>query len=164
MPKLTLFLLPAAALLAFMGSSLAAPPNSTHPVLVLNTPPSTSVSSVAVSPDGSTVATASGEWGVRLYDAKTGDLVRTIGDIGDRSVTFSPDGRSLAAGGFHMDKLVGIYDVRTGKRLRTLAGHTEWEADACTISPDGTLLASTGTDKQVLVWDLATGELRHRLG
>src|SRR5262249_24011334 len=73
------------------------------------------------------------------------------------------DGRSLAAGGFHMDKLVGIYDVHSGKRLRTLAGHTEWEVDACVISPDGRLLASTGTDKQILIWDFATGALRHRI-
>ena len=118
---------------------------------------------MAVSPDGSLVATAAGEGGVRLYDARTGALLRAIGEAGDRSVVFSPDGRSLAAAGFHMDKLVGIYDVRTGKRVRTLAGHTEWEADACTFSPDGKLLASTGTDKQILVWDLATGTLRHRL-
>jgi WD40 repeat protein len=130
--------------------------------LVLQVPPAATVSSVAASPDGSLVATA-GEGGVRLYDAKTGALVRAIGDAGGRSLTFSPDGRSLAGGGFHMDKLVGIYDVRTGRRLRTLAGHTEWEADACTFSPDGTLLASTGVDKQILVWDLATGTLRHRL-
>ena len=150
-------------LLAFGGGSLvASPPPDPRYKLVLQTPPAASVNSVAVSPDGSLVATA-GEGGVRLYDAKTGALVRAIGEAGDRSVAFSPDGRSLAAGGFHMDKLVGIYDVRTGKRLRTLAGHTEWEADACTISPDGTLLASTGTDKQILVWDLATGALRHRL-
>ena len=63
-----------------------------------------------------------------------------------------------------MDKLVGVYDVRTGKRVRTLAGHTEWEAYATAFSPDGKLLASSGADKQILVWDLATGTLRHRLG
>jgi WD40 repeat protein len=140
------------------GGAFGAPPS-----LVLQTPPAAGVNSVAVSPDGSLVATAANEGGVRVYDAKTGTLLRAIGEAGDRSVAFAPDGRSVAAGGFHMDKLVGIYEVRTGRRLRTLSGHTEWEADACTISPDGTLLASTGTDKQILVWDLATGALRHRL-
>ena len=56
-------------------------------------------------------------------DAKTGAMLRAIGDAGDRSVAFSPEGRRLAAGGFHMDKLVGIYDVRTGQRLR-VSGET----------------------------------------
>jgi WD40 repeat protein len=154
----------ALGLIVLCGGVLgASPPPDPHYKLVLQAPPAASVNSVAVSPDGSLVATAADEGGVRLYDAKTGVLLRAIGGAGDRSVTFSPDGRTLAAGGFHMDKLVGVYDVRTGNRLRTLAGHTEWEADACTFSPDGTLLASTGTDRQILVWDLATGTLRHRL-
>src|SRR5207302_8945129 len=78
------------------------------------------------------------------------------------SVVFSPDGQHVAAAGFHMDKLVGVYDVRTGRRVRGLAGQTEWEAYATAFSPDGKLLASTGVDKQVLVWDVATGTLRHR--
>ena len=131
--------------------------------LVLQAPPATSVDSVAVSPDGRLVATAAGEGGVRLYDARDGKLLRAIGEVGDRCVVFSPDGRFLTAAGFHMDKLVGLFDVQTGRRVRTFAGHTEWECDATAISPDGKLLASAGTDKQVLVWDLATGELRLRL-
>jgi WD40 repeat protein len=130
--------------------------------LVLQAPPATSVNSVAVSPDGSILATASGEGGVRLYDARTGAMLRGLGDVGDRSVVFSPDGRTLAAAGFHMDHIVGVYDVRTGKRVKSLTGQTEWEADATAISPDGRLLASTATDKQILVWDLTTGSLRHR--
>jgi RNA polymerase sigma factor (sigma-70 family) len=129
--------------------------------LVLQAPPPVSVSSVAVSPDGSLVAT--GADGVRLYDARTGTLLRAIGDAGDRGVAFAPDGRHLAAAGFHMDKLIGIYDVQSGKRVQSLAGHTEWEIDALAFSPDGKLLASTGVDKQLLVWELATGKLRHRL-
>jgi WD40 repeat protein len=135
--------------------------------LVLQAPPVISVNSVAVSPDGSIIAT--GAEGVRLYDARTGVLLRALGGswdekgAGGRGVAFSPDGRTLAGAGFSRDKLVGIVDVQTGKRVQTLAGHTEWETDAVAFSPDGKLLASTGADKQILVWELATGKLRHRL-
>jgi WD40 repeat protein len=151
----------ALGVLCFGGLALCAEPSSNRRKLVLQAPPVVSVNSVAVSPDGSLIATAAE--GVRLYDARTGALLRAIGDAGDRGVAFSPDGRTLAAAGFHMDKLVGIYDVQTGKRVQTLAGHTEWEIDALAFSPDGKLLASTGVDKQILVWELATGKLRHRL-
>jgi WD40 repeat protein len=135
--------------------------------LVLQAPPPVSVNSVAVSPDGSLIATAAN--GVRLYDARTGTLLRVIGDAGDRGVAFSPDGSALAAAGFHLQTTfttpllpLPIYDVQTGKRVQTLAGHTEWETYAIAFSPDGKLFASTGADKQVLVWERATGKIRHR--
>ena len=158
-----------ARLLAFClicssSTILADPPAAkTDYKLVLQSPPATAANSVAVSPDGSLVATAAGEGGIRLYDARRGTLLRTLGEVGDRCVRFSPDGRYITAAGFHMDKLVGVFDVQTGKRVLALAGQTEWEADATAFSPDGKLLASTGTDKQILVWELATGKLRHQL-
>jgi WD40 repeat protein len=147
---------------AGLSAAAAVPPEPTYK-LVLQAPPATAVDSVTVSPDGTLIATAAGEGGVRLHDARTGGLLRVLGDVGDRNVVFSPDGRSLTAAGFHMDKLVALWDVQTGKRLRTFAGQTEWEADATAISPDGKLLASTATDKQILVWEIATGNLRLRL-
>src|SRR5262249_38676647 len=55
-----------------------------------------------------------------------------------------------------------IFDVQTGKRVQILAGHTEWETYAIAFSPDGKLFASSGVDKQILVWELATGKIRHR--
>src|SRR5687767_14705753 len=108
-------------LIFFGPSSLWAQPSPNARSLVLHALPATSVESVAVSPDGALVATAAGEGGVRIYDAKTGVLQRTIGDVGDRDVIFSPDGRTLTAAGFHMDKLVGVFDVQTGKRTLALA-------------------------------------------
>src|SRR5262245_46591345 len=95
-----------ALLLAVVGAappSVLAGPADEKLRLVLQAPPSVAVNSVAVSPDGALVATAAGEGGVRLYDAKTGALLRAIGDAGDRGVGFSPDGRTLSAAGFHMD-------------------------------------------------------------
>jgi WD40 repeat protein len=158
----------AAGAFAQAGEHLAPakPPSPLH--LVLQAPPVIGVNSVAVSPDGSLVAT--GAESVRLYDARTGALLRAVGGswdekgAGSKGVVFSPDGRTLAGAGFSRDKTIGIVDVQTGKRVQSLAGHTEWETDAVAFSPDGKLLASTGTDKQILVWDLATGKLRHQLG
>src|SRR5262245_50660759 len=151
-----------AGLFLGLGAACAGPPEPKLK-LVLQTPPAASVNSVTVSPDGSLVAAGGDEGGVRLHDAKTGALVRAIGGAGDRGVSFSPDGRTLTAAGFHMDKLVGVFDVKSGKRIQTLAGHTEWEAYAAALSPDGRLLASAGADRQILVWDLATGKLRHQM-
>jgi WD40 repeat protein len=155
--------LPFALPVLLLAGPLPAVPPEPQYKLVLQAPPATGVDSVAVSPDGSVVASAAGEGGVRLHDARSGALLRVLGDVGDRGVVFSPDGRLLTAAGFHMDKLASLWDARTGKRLKTFPGHTEWETDAVAISPDGKLLASTGVDRQILVWEIATGKLRLQL-
>jgi WD40 repeat protein len=159
----------ALGLLVASGGSLRAASPTGPPHLVLQIGPEDSVTSVAVSPDGSLVATGSGE--IRLYDARTGALRRVIGcepTRGVRAIAFAPDGATIASAGLEMDKTFKVWDTRTGALVRAAAGHETAgqvyaELHAVAYAPGGKLVATAGRDGQVLVWDAGTGRLRHRL-
>jgi WD40 repeat protein len=156
----------AAAFVAPVRAQPTPEESGARPHLVLQTGPQESVTSVALAPDGRTVATGSFDGRVRVLDARTGALRLVIGADecrGVSGVAFAPDGRALAASGFAMDKAVRLWDPRTGALVRALAGHEGMETNAVAFAPDGRRLASAGRDGLVLVWDLETGALRHRL-
>ena len=115
------------------------------------------IEEIKYSPDGTRLAVA-GSFGIRLYDAQTGEeLDLLIGHAGIvNSVSFSPDGRTLASGGF--DATIRLWDVRTGELLRILTGHTD-DIDGISFSPDGRTLASGGFDATIRLWDVRTGRL-----
>ncbi len=78
------------------------------------------------------------------------------------SVAFSPDGTVLASGS--SDKTIKLWDVASGREIRTLSGHTSF-VSSVTFSPDGTVLASGSADKTIKLWDVASGrELRTLIG
>ena len=93
---------------------------------------------------------------MRLWDADTGNLIRTLtGHTGEvRSVSFSPDGRIIASGSG--DDTVRLWDTDTGTPIRTLTGHTGpvWSVS---FSPDGNTIASGSYDSKVLLWAVNTG-------
>lgn len=70
------------------------------------------------------------------------------------AAAFSPDGKTVAAG--TSDNKVHLYDVASGKLLRTLSG-LQGEVAALSFKADGTRLAARG-DK-VILWDVATGKV-----
>ncbi|MEE2055867.1 WD40 repeat domain-containing protein, partial [Nocardiopsis tropica] len=79
------------------------------------------------------------------------------------SVAFSPDGRTLAAGGLSGD--IRLWDVRTGEHILSMSGY-ESGVDSLAFHPDGTTLASSsfGTETDpVRLWDVATGEWERSL-
>jgi WD40 repeat protein len=67
----------------------------------------------------------------------------------------SPDGRMLASAGHAAEWKIELRDARDGRRLGPpLRGH-EGEVSALAFSPDGTTLATCGSDDTVWLWNLA---------
>jgi WD40 repeat protein len=78
-------------------------------------------------------------------------------DAGEISqIAFSPDDRELAVGSWN--STITIWDVRTGRAVRVLGGHT-LGVDDVAYGPTGALLASSSLDDTVRVWDPTSGSL-----
>ena len=120
---------------------------------------SSAIYSLSFSPDGHTLASASGK--IRLWDVSTGTLQATLEEPGD-IVAFSPDGLTLASGSSY--GTIWLWDVRTGQLeesqldsslTRLHLGH----ASSLAFSPDGRTLAVGGYWPSISLWDVRTGKL-----
>jgi serine/threonine protein kinase len=115
------------------------------------------VYAVALSPDGTTLATAGSDKVVRLWNARTLAPKLTLeGHAGPVfGLAFHPDGRRLVSVGW--DKTVRIWDAGSGQSLKS------WEADVRDVwsvaySPDGTKLVTGGTTGAVKLWNAETAD------
>ena len=120
------------------------------------------VPGVAYSPDGRWIASMGAQQEVKLWDASSGELVRTFlgADEFSSSVAFSPDGHTLAAA---FVTQVILWDTTSGEKIATLSGESvgttigyNLGVGQISFSPDGKYLATANMDGMPAIWELAT--------
>jgi RNA polymerase sigma factor (sigma-70 family) len=124
---------------------------------------------VAYSPDGRTLATASDDRNVRLWDPQTGQKVRGFDGGGGEvyAVAFSSDSKLLAVSsadkfdenliGSNQPGTIRLWDLATGKLVRRVATHAQ-TARCLTFLPGDKQLAVGSYDSGIEAWDVATGK------
>lgn len=128
-------------------------------------------SGVTWSPDGKLLAVSDSSRIVSVVDAK-GTLLRTFGEAqehdGERqnlsspsATAFSPDAGQLAVA--RWDQPVTVWDVASGKRLRTLPGtlNVDWSSDGKLIAVDLGRVSKRMEKLELQVLDAATGTARY---
>jgi WD40 repeat protein len=125
--------------------------------------------SVAVSPDGATIAAGYWDWSVRLWDSVAGKSLGVLRGhtIGVYGLAFSLDGTTLvsSSGNYNRPDQRGeikIWDVKTASAKHTKREHAGAVWTVC-FSPDGKTLVTGGADQTVRLWDHQTGEQRAQL-
>ena len=73
-----------------------------------------------------------------------------------RSIDIAPDNQTLASGS--VDGTIKLWDLQTGKLIRTISAHSEGVRDIV-FAPNGRTLASGGVENTIKLWDWQTGKL-----
>ena len=121
-----------------------------------------SVGSVAISPDGTQVASTDQTGRLYLWNAKNGKPIQTL-NTGEKvwgfQTEYSRNGKYLVGG----SRRIRVFETESGKTVRTVDVHKKNRASAAAISNDGSLLATAIPGLGVKVWRIADGKILHQL-
>jgi Tol biopolymer transport system component len=121
---------------------------------------------IAFSPDGQTVATASGDALIKLWNAQDATLIATLEghEKGVRALAFSPDGETLASGS--EDGRALLWSLPDGELQGALVdgGFILGNVENLAFSPDGQTIAAAAHDPQadvvnIRLWNLSDRKL-----
>ncbi|HEX9133284.1 MAG TPA: WD40 repeat domain-containing serine/threonine-protein kinase [Ktedonobacteraceae bacterium] len=141
---------------SFPPSQLNAGSASVGSTLVVYHGHSKRARSVAWSPDGKQIVSASDDKTAQVWEAVTGDHLFTYAGHADgvNAVAWSPDGKLITSAS--SDATVQVWEAATGIYLFTYTGHAD-RVNSVAWSPDGKLIASASDDSTVHIWDATTG-------
>ena len=119
---------------------------------------------LALNSESNLLAKADLDGKINLWNVDTGDEINVlknqyiIGGYGKDNVrqivqiSLSPNGTILVGG--RADGVINVWEVSTGKRIKSLTGHVG-NVTYLRFSPDGKTLVSSGIDGTTLLWDLS---------
>lgn len=115
------------------------------------------VFSVAFSPNGKQLASASFDQLLGLWDVEQLQLIKTFKAHSDfvYAVAFAPSGQQLYSAS--KDRTVQVTDIATGKSVFTFSGMDQ-DVMAVAVSPDGKSVVSSGFEAGVYWWNPQSGE------
>src|SRR5579871_2713903 len=86
-------------------------------------------------------------------------LVAQLGHAAQvNSVAISSDSKLIVTGS--SDNTARLWDVQSGKEIRTLTGHAHW-VHSVAFSPDGKRVLTGSEDKTARLWDVESGKEIH---
>ncbi|RKU28053.1 hypothetical protein C6497_09985 [Candidatus Poribacteria bacterium] len=127
------------------------------------------VTCLSYSPNSKIIASGSRDQTVRLWDVNTGKLIRTLTEHKSEIIflSFSPDGSTLITGS--SDMTINYWDV-TSRELKlplAMQGVISDKRDSkekikrTFFSPDKSILVTAGEYRTIHLWDTTTGKLKH---
>lgn len=117
----------------------------------------TSITALALSPDGEILASVGDDAGINLWHWKTGDYTRTFLDHSSNilSLAITPDSQTLITGALDGIRLWNLSKQRPLYTLNRFDNQTY----ALAIHPEGDILASGHKFGTIKLWNLKTGTL-----
>ena len=115
------------------------------------------VNMAVYSPDGSRIASASEDRTIKIWDAFSGECIKTLrGHTSDVfSVNWNYAGTKLVSAS--ADNTVRVWDAFSGECENVLSKHRDWVRYAI-FNPKGDRIASASSDNTIILWNAKTGE------